>query len=416
MLKAGALLYAMFLVIVTTIISSSFILINYYNNSAVVKALKKEQVLLDVNSGVQYGLAAYREIPLNKLTEVDLFNDGKNMVYLTKKRWGVLSLLHASASWSKRKFNKTALTGIDLNTPSPIALYLADQNKPLAICGNTRLVGDCYIPKNGVKRAYIEGKSFSGTQLIDGKKHQSSRNLPLINDELTSIKNSLSNATSNDSVMEWSYFFNMDTISNSFTNKTLVIHANNNISIAQKVIKGNIRISSLQDITISSSTYLENVLLEARNIHINQGTTLNLQAFATDNITIGKNCNLTYPSVLAILSQENKTKNITIEEECSINGAVILYQKNRNRKQKSILSIAKNTSITGQVYASDILELKGDVNGSVFCNTLMLKTSSSTYENHLLDASINRKKLPKDFIGVELTAGNQPQKIIKWVY
>ena len=50
MIKAGTLLYAMFLIIISAIISSSFILINYYNSAYVLQTLKLEQLYKDANS------------------------------------------------------------------------------------------------------------------------------------------------------------------------------------------------------------------------------------------------------------------------------------------------------------------------------------------------------------------------------
>ena len=86
-----------------------------------------------------------------------------------------------------------------------------------------------------------------------------------------------------------------------------------------------------------------------------------------------------------------------------------------NRKNQAIVSIGKETEITGQVYSSELLELKGGIIGGAFCKKLILKTPSSVYENHLMDAVINREELSENFVGVPLTETIKNQRIIKWL-
>ena len=84
-------------------------------------------------------------------------------------------------------------------------MYLADQNKPLSLTGRTQITGNCYLPKAGVKRAYIEGKSFVGNKLINGTKYNSNKTLPPINKELINenLKNFFPKESINDSLMDY---------------------------------------------------------------------------------------------------------------------------------------------------------------------------------------------------------------------
>ena len=184
MIKAGALLYAMFLIIVIALISSSFILVNYYNSAYVIQTLKQEQLYRDTSSGINYGLSFHQEIPINSKIEVDLFNDEEHKVSIEKKYWGAFYILSSEAKWRNKSASKSALIGANINEGEEIALYLADQNKPLSLTGRTQITGNCYLPKAGVKRAYIEGKSFVGNKLINGTKYNSNKTLPPINKEL----------------------------------------------------------------------------------------------------------------------------------------------------------------------------------------------------------------------------------------
>ena len=80
MIKAGALLYAMFLIIVVAIMSSSFVLVNYVNDAFALRVIKKKQLYDDVHSGINYGLTFYNNLQLNEEVETDLFDDGKHKV------------------------------------------------------------------------------------------------------------------------------------------------------------------------------------------------------------------------------------------------------------------------------------------------------------------------------------------------
>lgn len=420
MIKAGALLYAMFLVIVISIISSSFILINYYNNTYVLHVFKQEQLFKDVCSGINYGLALHQEIPLNNKSVIQLFDDDEHQVTLTKKAWGAFYRLTAEAHWRNKSVSKTALIGTNFTTGEKTAIYLADQNKPLSLTGKTNIVGNCYLPESGVKRAYIEGKSFSGNQLINGQKQNSSKTLPAINENLiqANYTNFSTLVSEEDSVVDYELVMEQDSILNSFENKTLVLFSPFSINISNKVIEGNIMIKSDRNIVIESSAKINNIICYAKGIIIENQSQLSAQFFAQDSIIIEDKCQLNYPSVVALLGKGNgeTSKKIMIGKEVIVKGAVFLFNETFDRKNQAIVSIDENSEIMGQVYSSELLELKGvSIKGNVFCKSFILRTPSSVYENHLMDVTIDRIALSEYFVGVALTEEINHHQIIKWL-
>ena len=62
-----------------------------------------------------------------------------------------------------------------------------------------------------------------------------------------------------------------------------------------------------------------------------------------------------------------------------------------------------------------MIELKGDVWGSVYCDKFILSTSSSVYENHLLDATIDFSRLSKHYVGINVLDDAANKKVIKWL-
>ncbi len=418
-LKAGALLYALFLIIVIAIISSSFILVNYYNSAFVLQSLKQEQLYKDVSSGVNYGLSFHEEIPINSQVEVDLYDDEQHEILLEKKHWGAFYILTAAAKWKNKSATKSALIGANIHEGEQVALYLSDENKPLSLTGKTQITGNCYLPKAGVKRAYIEGKSFVGNKLINGTTFNSSKTLPPVSKELIdeNFKNFFPDEGINDSLMDYELFLEQDTITNSFQNKTLVLYSPLQIELFNKVIDGNIRIKSDKNIVVDQSTEITNAVLYAKGVVLKQNTVGTIQVFAQDSVAIAEDCLLKYPSVVALIGKGNATENrkVVVGKGAQIKGSVFLYNENYDRKKQAIVSIGEGAEITGQVYSSEVLELKGNIVGGAYCKKLLLKTPSSVYENHLMDAVINRAELSEYFVGISLTEMIKNQQIIKWL-
>ncbi|MCB0401205.1 MAG: hypothetical protein KDD41_03920 [Flavobacteriales bacterium] len=417
MIKAGALLYAMFLVVVIAIITSSFILVDYFNNAYITRAIKEETAYRNLHSGMNYGQVNYQHLPINTKHKLDLFDDGSEVI-LYKQSWGAFYRLTASTDGNKGEISKSALLGSDYRHEEQVAIYLLDQNKPLSLTGKTDIKGICYLPKKGVERAYIEGKSFSGATLINGTKKTSANKLPEINTELIRENEQwLHQAPSlADSIMDYELFLETDTVRNGFGNRTLTLYSPHTIVVENKTIRGNIILKSERNIIIRNTARMEDVLCYARGIQVEEDCVLNGQFFATDSIVTENNCRFVYPSVIALLnSGKNDQKKITLGEKNVLKGSVFLNCNQYDHKNRAALSIGEGSEIMGQVYSSDQLELRGNVSGGLTCRSFLLRTPSSVYENHLMDVTIDRSALPDDFVGVALTETTTNYRIIKWL-
>ena len=65
--------------------------------------------------------------------------------------WGSFYLSKTKASWRSQIIDRPALTGMLLNDGDSVALYLKDNNRPLALVGQTYIEGQVYLPQRGVK-------------------------------------------------------------------------------------------------------------------------------------------------------------------------------------------------------------------------------------------------------------------------
>ena len=74
------------------------------------------------------------------------------------------------------------------------------------------------------------------------------------------------------------------------------------------------------------------------------------------------------------------------------------------------LIIEEEAEVDGLVYNKGKTQLRGTVNGSLYTSKFFLKTTSSSYENHILDGKV-LNQLPNDFVCVDLFEMNDPMPL-----
>lgn len=419
MLKAGALFYAIAVSLVIAILSGALIFYSYLNSILFEQNVVLHKLQLNAQSGLNILLATESTIGLDEKRNISLFDGDIDSVQLERKSWGGFEICSSKSFFKNDWFSKVAFTGCDFFEDNQTALYLSDLNKPLALCGKTVIKGTCFLPEAGVQRAYIEGQNFIGDKLIDGAIKLSKPQLPPINNTLlTKIQSLMVNPINeNDSVINAEEQSLPDTIINSFINKTIVVYDSGNLEIEHQKFEGNIIVYSKRQIMIKSSAKLKDVLIIASGIVVEDTFSGSFQSFATDSIVIGKGCRLNYPTVLALAGASGFSTNsfITINETAVVAGVVCILAGNSVSELYPSFTLAQNAELYGQLFSNGSVDLKGSVFGSVFCNKILLKTLSSVYENHLLNATIDFSKLSPHFVGIGLVEQSKHKKIVKWL-
>ena len=420
MLKASALFYAIVVALIIALISSSLILFSYFNRLQFQSLQLQEKVLLNASSGINLMLANGPSFPLNKKHLIDLYGDETDSLLLWKKQWGAFEIAVSKAFFKEHESIKVAQVGANIHDDPQIALYLTDLDKPLSLCGKTMIKGICYLPKAGVKRAYIEGQSFIGDHLINGEVKESAPSLPEANKELleSNLGYFSKQFEENDSIIFIEEQEVKDSVVHSFMQPTLLLYSDSKIILKKKYYLGNLRIVSSHSVYISADSHLKDVLIYAPHVEIEGGFSGNVQVFATDSIRIGKKCFLDYPSVIALVRTNKSPDNMTliVDEETTLSGVLLGYQESINNKMQLIMTIGKDAVIKGQVYAKGYVELKGRIFGSLTCHKFILSTPSSVYENHLLNATIDYSGLSPYFAGVSLVHDSPGKQVVKWLY
>lgn len=418
-LKAGALQYTIFIAVVIALLVFAFISLTYTQQHFKAKTSTFLQTVRNTNLAVKY--ASNTQLSYNEIVEIQLSDDANSNTSIKKQHWGVFDLITTTSTIKKETFTKNTLLGGFLQKrPS---LYLQDNNQPLVLVGDTRIEGNTLLPKQGAKRGTIAGNSYTGSQLIYGSTGLSKTNLPkLKNREYIKQLVQGSIQFANTIPLELSEDV---TLLNSFNNSTQLLYSNTSIDLRLVKLTGNIIIQSNIAIKVYPSAQLTDVLLIAPTIEILDAVKGNFQAFASKKISVGKNCQLEYPTSLILYekktvmvsNQNNSTKDwnhIKIETGSVVKGIIGFLSDNEVNNYKPQIIIEENTSINGELYCNQNIELKGKITGSVFTKGFIANQFGSIYQNHIYNGKILSNGFPNQYCG--LTIENSTKNVAKWLY
>jgi hypothetical protein len=409
MLRGSSLYTVVVLSLVIGLATTALMSVAFFYRSENAKNFLLEKLERNAHSGMALILGGGDSLDFGLEQRFDLFGQETDSVLIKKDHWGLFEYGIAKAFSGQRSSIRAVLFGYKKGNDDA-ALFLADQSRPLSLCGNTFIKGMCYLPKAGVKRAFIEGESYTGGELVNGSIQTSGNNLPELNkaDKERLISVFKSGITGNTDTVDVA----SDTLKRSFQEGTLIL--NSDSLLRNKCYSGNIILFSKKVIVVDPSCSLNDVLIFASSVIIKDGFKGSLQAFAKDSLIVGDNCDLRYPSGIGLIKMDVKTKQpfVLVGENTKIKGIVFSTQDYSDIQQTKI-SIGKGTVVTGQVYAEGFLELQGSVYGNVACNKFTLKTPGSVYENHLLNATIDSSKLPDYYVGSSLIYADNKKEIAK---
>jgi len=419
-LKGGALQLTLCIVVVIALLLMAFMLFTHIHNRF---SSQKELILQTIKNsykGVDYML-------LNNLVENDSISIELQSNYKTLKvhrdYWGVFERVTCASKAKNITIKKMALVGGIQSGTERTALYLQDNNQPLVVVGNTKIKGLSYLPQKGVKSGSISGQSYYGTQLIYGAK-KTSRQLPQLHPEIIQQIQNLKDKYLEAKPEQFLDHTSGNTFHNSFFNPTQFIFSNNKIYLSRIELLGNIIIQSKTKITVDKFSNLKDVILIAPEIKIQDDVTGYFQGFADKNITVGSNVKLDYSTALVLgenrtlyidsNQSDKQTSKILIGSGSIIKGSVIYLGKPKSNNHESQIELQDYSSVFGEVYSNQNIDLKGTVRGSVYTNHFITKQNGSIYLNHIYNGTINIYGLSQEYVGVKLS--NSKKAVVKWLY
>ncbi len=415
-IKAGALQFVLFIGTIIVLLLFGFILMNHGN------ALldKRSETLVDLIQEANSGLSTSFDNSMRSGQRTTLGpNTSRIRTTVSKDFWGLIEKRKVVSEKGKLRFEKLALVGHEAEKRP--ALYLKDANRPLVVAGRAKIVGDAYLPERGIKMGNIGGYGYTRPQLVYGNSYRSQGELPSIhleaNQQLQQFTSTYQNFKGNRINLR------ADTdIKNSFTNETLLIE-DNDIELENVVLSGNIIIRATNEIRVTSVARLRDIILIAPKIVIGDGVIGSFQAISNTRLMVGTNCQLEYPTILALQSDPSNTTAINRTREPAISigrgstiaGSVLYLDKTEQEGLPLFITVDEGAVLVGEIYCEQSLELKGSVYGSVITDSFVAFENGNTYLNHLFNGEINASLLPMEFSGL-VYGDKRTNSVVKWMY
>ena len=407
--KAGALSLVLGIAIIITALCLSMIHLGYFHRLSQIRDTGSFMINRRIASGFNYILSHANELRPHENYKTDLFENGRDSVEFMVKPWGVFQLASVFARQGKLSAHQTALIGCyPVGPVGSSALYLADKSRPLSIGGTSRIVGNAFLPESGAKKVVLNKIAYNGGKLIYGKTAYSKSNLPPLNPSLLhNLLQSLS-ATGNlvalDPAGQQSIAFHGNAVKHFQLARDEVLSGK---------FSGNMVIHSNHKIIIQKDAMLEDVIIQAPYVNIEAGFEGSVQVIARDTIVVGNRARLKYPSALIILKERGKGL-IQLGRSSQVEGLIIVDGQTADLHER-FLHLETESKLTGLAYADAMVIMKGNINGHLSCSKLLHATASSLYENHIMNARIERNLLPQAFIGADLWGDARVMGIVKWL-
>lgn len=424
-IKAGALQFVLFIGAVIAVLLMAFILLSYTH----AHFDKKTDVVIDLIKSADFGIetSLRKRIPLNNSIHIPYLNDADVEIVVKRDLWGIFEKRTVTAVHGNTKYVKTALIGGKEQGEIP-ALYVNDHQRPVIVAGNSKITGIAYLPELGLKMGNIYGNSYHRSSLLYGKQKQSSSVSPKLSTELKQQIQQLTQANYVPLGEEVANYPD-NVLKNSFDAPTQIIQGRV-IRLKDIDLVGNIIVSATHKIVIEASANVQDVVLLAPEIIIQNQVKGKFQAIASESISVGKKCELLYPTALVVykkksLVQEenlrarptgNNPLKIYLNSYAKISGVVMVLEETDDQQFMPQIKIDINSKVIGEVYCTKNLELKGSVNGSVFTDSFIALENGSIYQNHLYNGLINSTILSSTYAGLMLADREQNKKIMKWLY
>ncbi len=367
------------------------------------KMQKQERLIDNCYSGL-------RKIQVSAETEYDnkvedLFGYESDSVYYRSYYHGLFKVNHVSAFSFGDTISKTSFSA-PFEIKSNPALVLEDNNYVLALSGNSKIVGNCYVPNGKINTTVFKGEIYKNKEPVVGNIEQSKSLFPELNPEYTSLIeqtiDKITNYNLSDNLSE------KDTIYNSFFNQTTTFRINDGWSLYQKSIVGNVILLSDMPLDIPRDCNLQDVVIIAPVINISEGFEGRVQLFATDTIIIQNGVSLFFPSAIYVIPNQESKSLVLLSKNSETNGVIVITGKENSNH---LLNIENGAVINGFVYNAGNCMLEGKINGSLFSHLMYQRDASAVRYNLMYNGQI---KSIKNAALINFTTTGKPLDFLAW--
>lgn len=423
-MPSGALQFSVFVSAVIALLLIAFLLLVHTQQKISLRSKKDIEIINTTKEAFRY-LQNKNRIPIDTFA-LDIIKAPGISVKAHVSAWGIFQKAYVQSTYDTHQYSKCGLLGGGIQRTNRKAIVLKENYKPLLLVANTKITGDVVLSEQGVRSGVIKGHTFYGNQLINGRIGKSKLTLPKLQPQIIHAIHQYFvqfPERSENFLLE----SNHQVWKQSFAAPTQWIYDSGVIYLNENKLKGNIIIRSEKKIIVSPQARLQDVLLIAPEIVIQDRVSGAFQAIATQSIYVGEQCQLNYPSAL-VLVQKNKAKKkksavnhkqsvddaIVIDQSSIVKGAVCYLNAGTPMGYSNNITFKDKSKLIGEIYCQGNLELNNEVIGSVYTNQFSLNHYGSIYMNHLYNVTINSQKLPNNFAGISFDTTSK--KIAKWLY
>lgn len=387
--KGQALYFALLIASISALSLAGLLLLTHTYNYFNLKAYKL--VILGIENRETFLSRNKSQLNVTNDSINSATNNGAISHSFFQRYYGCWRLTSLKSNLKKSEINTVGFTGnkTDRKTPN---LFLKNSNSPLILVGNTKIKGNAYVPKAGIRPGIIQGNYYNNRQLVYGSIETSKDKLPPFRKDWIDYEKKLLKGVYLQPIKRVSLEGKMQ---NSFLNKTHLVESLGGVDLSNHLLSGNIIIRSAIKITVYPSSKLKDVILVAPKIELKSGVKGRFQCFSSKQITVGKKCELNFPSSIVVYKtiyseNTNKKPAIIISDNCKIKGAIV-YQENipsaAFRLSKTAIRIEKKSRLIGEVYCEGSLEFLGNIEGAIFADQFEVNAFGSKYINHLYNCN-----------------------------
>lgn len=371
-IPSSSLSYALIVIIVVGVLLLSLIMLVSISNKVFAKLEASNILIENAESTINYVLKN-NEVFTNNYEGINMEGVGNSKV--RKSFWGVLKVIQYRVASKDDAFQGTIF--IEDEIKDSTALLMSKNDKSFHLGGESVIVGDIRVPFKTVDELNLPGYKYQFSH--KGFIKESINELPeprkfyKENDFISISENTIHEERTN------SFFSTTKKVKFSIKN------------IENLNLRGKFILESDRKFFLRNNNKLEDVIISAPIVEIEEGFKGIIQVYATEKVIINENVDLNYPSVIYV-SGDNKDVEVQIGEKCKILG-LVLGVSGKNKKSKILIS--DNTIIAGDLYCSGEVDFKGIMYGAMHVNEFYLKTEESEYKNALLNLKLY--KLPEFF-------------------
>lgn len=388
--------------------------LNSFMFKSYVKSLNEQQVYSSIRSVLLIHLHS-KEV--NAPVDPASYREFESTT-VQQEQWGLFEVVSLTSSKGEFTKEKSYLLGQDFHySTDSLALTVPQINSSVFCVGRSTIEGSVILPKEGIKTGYIDGKIYSGSLKEMEVIVSNYPSLPEVGGFYRSATDDYH------SVQKLAEMYKTDISSPQgltdsvyapFSGSTMLFHSNSPIMISRAKVGGKVIVSSGSSITVEGQAEVNDAILIAPIVKINQGFSGNLQVFATDTVVLGEGVELVYPSAIYMKQvRQDRPSMLEIKSKATVDGAIIVTRPSEVVRYYYYprVKIDELAKVRGVVYVQGLTDLRGTVQGATLTDHFYCQTPSGFYLNHLYNGSIIYNNMPYEY-GIPFLYTNKWKKCL----